>query len=306
MLSLKNWLNNYFGFTKSEYNGMLVLMVLIVLITGTPYLYAHFFVKPELLSKVEHQAIQQLNLVSKQTDGSDERPKARQYRNNTILFNFDPNQISITDWQRLGLSAKQAQSILNYRNKGGKFRKAEDLQKMYTISPEMFKRLQPYITIAENKSLDVDIKPMVVKSSYPVRTSAKQLLMVNINLADTAMLDEIRGIGPAFARRIVKYRDRLGGFYQKEQLMEVYGIDSLKFEEIKAQLLIDASAIIKININKADFETLKNHPYLKYKEINAIVQYRKQHGNYNNMDDLKKVLILSPKTLTALAPYLIF
>jgi competence ComEA-like helix-hairpin-helix protein len=130
--------------------------------------------------------------------------------------------------------------------------------------------------------------------------------MVNINLADTAMLDEIRGVGPAFARRIVKYRDRLGGFYQKEQLMEVYGIDSLKFEEMKAQVLIDASAIVKININKADFEALKNHPYLKYKEINAIIQYRKQHGNYNNMDDLKKVLILSPKTLIALAPYLIF
>ena len=130
--------------------------------------------------------------------------------------------------------------------------------------------------------------------------------VVEINAADTLELDKIKGVGPAFARRIVKYRERLGGFHSKEQLFEVYGVDTLKYNEIKDQIRINEEGIKKININTADFEALKNHPYLKYKQINAIIQYRKQHGMYSGIADLKKVLILSPQTIEQLTPYLQF
>ncbi|RZL31663.1 MAG: helix-hairpin-helix domain-containing protein, partial [Pedobacter sp.] len=133
-----------------------------------------------------------------------------------------------------------------------------------------------------------------------------ELAIIDINNADTLQLDEIKGVGAAFARRIANYRNKLGGFYKKEQLLEVFGLDTAKFLEIKDQVKIDASAIKKININTATFDDLKSHPYLKFKQINAIIQYRKQHGNFNKPEDLKNVLILSPQTIQNLTPYLTF
>lgn len=118
-------------------------------------------------------------------------------------------------------------------------------------------------------------------------------------------METVRGIGPAFASRIIKYRNRLGGFHSKDQLREVYGLDSIKYEQIKDQLRVSGT-IRKININTSTFNELKTHPYLNYKQINAIIQYRKQHGNYTDIDDLHQVSILNPEFLRKIAPYLSF
>lgn len=301
---MKNWLNNYFGFTKREFNGLMALFAILLAVTILPYFYANFFSPENKLSADEQTALQKLVLVNEQ------KPNYYNIRNQiedketklpVSLFNFDPNKIDVEGWQRLGLSVKQAKSIVNYRNKGGKFYKPEDLQKMYTITPEKYHELLPYITIENTGNKYPD-------KNYPERTPyvKKELAIIEINGADTLQLDEIRGIGAAFARRIANYRDKLGGFYKKEQLLEVYGLDSVKFAEIIGQVKIDASAIKTININTAEFDDLKNHPYLKYKQINAIIQYRKQHGKYNGIDDLKKVVILTPQIIQNLAPYLTF
>ncbi len=299
---MKNWLNN-FGFTKREYNGLLVLMTILLLISVLPYFYSIYFVKPRLVTKEEQSALQKLVLVSyEQPNYTARTPDEFEGKGVSInsLFKFDPNQINLQQWQQLGLSAKQAAAIINYRNKGGKFYQPSDLKKMYTISAEKYIQLEPYVEIANTFA-----NPY---KSYPEKTTAakRELVIVEVNGADTLQLDQIRGIGAAFARRIANYRERLGGFYKKEQLMEVYGLDSVKFNEIKDQVVVDATTIRKININMADFETLKNHPYLKYKQINAIIQYRNQHGKYNNVDDLKKVAILTPQNIQNLAPYLTF
>jgi len=302
---MRNWLNNYFGFTKREYNGLLALMVFLLVISVLPYVYTTFWIKPAQVSNEEQAAIQKLILVNQQEPNyyAKMRNQVEDSEANpiTTLFKFDPNVIDIEDWQKLGLSVKQAQSIVNYRNKGGKFYKPEDLKKMYTISSKKFEQLSPYITI-ENTNTKY-VKQEYAKQAPYVK---KELVIVEINSADTLQLDEIKGVGAAFARRIAKYRDKLGGFYKKEQLLEVYGLDSIKFNEIKDQIKIDATNLKRININTAEFDDLKNHPYLKYKQINAIIQYRKQHGKYNDVADLKKVAILTPQIIQTIAPYLIF
>ena len=307
MLSIKNWLNNYFSFTKRELNGLLFLMAVLLIVTVLPYFYNSYFGKPAFQSTNEKLALQKLVLVSKQQPNfyqkiQDEVEDA-EVKYPTTLFKFDPNTITIAQWQKLGLSAKQAQSIINYRNKGGKFYKPEDLQKMYTISTEKYQALLPYIQI-EGSGFDNKFE----KKSYPDKVPyvKKELAIIEINGADTLQLDEIKGIGAAFARRIANYRNKLGGFYKKEQLLEVYGLDTAKYLEIKDQIKIDASSIKKININTVDFDELKYHPYLKFKQINAIIQYRKQHGKFNSIDDLKKVLILTPQIIQNLTPYLVF
>jgi len=304
MLSIKNWLNKYFGFTKREFNALLTLSVILILITVLPYFYQNLYNDKVVPSTADLKAIYQLQLIKQQ-----EKTNYYQVRNQiedaaeatikTTLFKFDPNTTTIEGWQKLGLSPKQAQSIVNYVNKGGKFYQPTDLQKMYTISAEKYQQLLPYIAIAPINS---ERRTTYPKTIYP----KKEIVVVEINAADTTQLDQIKGIGAAFARRIVNYREKLGGFYQPEQLMEVYGLDSLKYAEIKNQITIDASKVRQININTAQFDELKNHPYLKYKQINAIIQYRKQHGKFTSIADLKKVAILNLQIIDKLTPYLSF
>ncbi|WP_139180167.1 ComEA family DNA-binding protein [Pedobacter rhizosphaerae] len=216
------------------------------------------------------------------------------------LFSFDPNTLPQSGWETLGLSPKQAKSIVNYTSKGGRFYQPEDLKKMYTISPDMYIKLLPYVKIADkgnsHKSLVFERKEFAKKVS----------VIVDINRADSVQLDAVKGIGPAFAKRILKYRERLGGFYKKEQLLEVYGLDSAKYAEIKDQLILSKIDLNTVNINTATFNELRTNPYLSYKQINAILQYRKQHGDYTSKEDLRKIVILNPELIEKILPYISF
>ena len=291
-------MNAYFDFSKGEFNGLIALIVLVVLIAVTPDVYRFIMPEPED-PVVEQLAIKRLEFGVKQPRRFNDRrvtkenpKKERSYS----LFPFDPNTINIDDWQKLGLSFKQSAAIIKYLEKGGKFRKAEDLQKMYTITPEIYKRISPYVKIEDKYAGNIKAKAFVPKETK----------IIEINEADSAALIEIKGIGPAFANRIIKYRARIGGFYRKEQLLEVFGLDSIKYEEIRNQISVDGQKIKRININIARLEDFKGHPYIRYKQINAIIEYRKQHGNYSNIADLNKVAILDPETVERLAPYLTF
>ena len=97
-----------------------------------------------------------------------------------------------------------------------------------------------------------------------------------------------------------------GGFINKEQLKEVYGIDSLKYAAVKDQVSVNADHIKKININTISFDQLRLFPYLAYKQVNAIIQYRTQHGNYTSIADMKNIAILDDKILRKIEPYLNF
>ena len=298
---MKNWLINAFGFSKRQYNGLLYLVILIIIVTAAPYLYSFFNKKDTVKSKTETLALQKLELVDRY-----EKKRYKDARNEIEeveakrkiqYFEFNPNLITEKEWQQFGLSYKQAKSIVNYVKKGGKFYKPEDLKKMYTISPKKYEELLPYVSIPKVETFEKKAYSPYVK---------KEPVVIEINRADTLELDKIRGVGPAFARRIVKYRERLGGFYNKEQLFEVFGVDTPKFNEIKDQISIDLGSISKININTAEFDDLKRHPYLSFKQMNAIVNYRKQHGSYKSIDDLGKILIIKPETIQKIAPYLDF
>ncbi len=269
------------------------MVLLIAVVTVLPDVY-EFFVPEQEDLVAERAAIGKLSLVEaeKKRVGVYRKPS----RAKITLFNFDPNQLDLSGWQRLGLSVRQAAVMARYQAKGGRFRKKEDLQKMYPISASLYERLIPYIHITPLPSVEHSFSTAV----------KRQAVVVALNSADTLALDEVRGIGPAFARRIVKYRDRLGGFCKKEQLLEVFGLDSVKYREIKDQVSIDEHSIKMIYINRVEYADLQHHPYLNFKLINAILQYRKQHGNYGNIADLKKIAILPAQIADKLAPYISF
>ncbi len=139
-----------------------------------------------------------------------------------------------------------------------------------------------------------------------VSNKLKPGVTIELNSADSAQLTRVHGIGGSFAIRIIRYRNRIGGFYNKEQLKEVYELDSAKYAEIKDQLTVDPSRVIKININTISFASLRQSPYLSYKQASAIIEYRTQHGNYNSMDDVGNVAIITPDVLHKIEPYIKF
>lgn len=112
------------------------------------------------------------------------------------------------------------------------------------------------------------------------------------------------GIGPAFAKRIVKYRDALGGFYSIDQLTEVYGLPPETFEIIKPKLVLQMTSLTKININLLNANELSKHPYISRKQAQTIVNYRSQHGVFKNLESLSEIQSLDKEFLRKIGKYL--
>jgi competence ComEA-like helix-hairpin-helix protein len=217
------------------------------------------------------------------------------------LFAFDPNTATAEEFQRLGLSARIAGNIVKYREKGGRFRAAADFGKIYGLKETDFQRLQPYIQIEAPPSATETPEPVADKATSP--RPAPALLTIDINAATADDWQQLRGIGPAFARRILNYREKLGGFSSIEQVAETYGLPDSTFQRIRPQL--EASPVFrKININVADSEALKAHPYLNWKQANILINYRAQHGPYRSFEEVRKVEGLPEEVMRKMEPYL--
>jgi competence protein ComEA len=213
------------------------------------------------------------------------------------LFAFNPNNLPEEDWKRLGFSDRQVHVIKNYEAKGGKFRTKADVKKMYCISEKEYAIIEPYIIIPEQVK-DSASKPVYKKYE---RTN----LIVDIGIADTVELLKLPAIGPAFARRISNYREKLGGFYSVNQLKEVWGLTDSIFQIINPHVsLKDSTNLKKINVNTATYHDFNIHPYIDNSLASAIVSYRNKHGPFHNKEDLRKVSLLNEELYTKLAPYL--
>jgi DNA uptake protein ComE-like DNA-binding protein len=300
---MKKQLTSYLIFSKKELNGILILFVLITLITVFPFVYSYFDepVKYDLNRFKKEIALFKASAVEKNGSYTSLRRPVEVNKREPDYFVFDPNTASESEWSRLGLSPRQVKVLNNYRVKGGKFYKKEDLRKIYSITEAQYKGLEPYIKVKSSSP------QTFTERKFPEnKVPHKRDVVIELNAADSAMLDQLRGIGPAFASRIIKYRSRLGGFYDKNQLKEVYGMDSVRYAQIEVQVTVDASLVRKLNANKVTFEEIRGHPYLSFKHINAMIQYRKQHGGYTRAEDLKKVLIMNEEIIRKIEPYLSF
>lgn len=234
------------------------------------------------------------------------------------ILPFDPNTIVAEDWQRLGLTAKQAASIMRYRAKGGRFRSKADVKRMYTISPDVFERIQPFILLPDSVARPA-VEQLDTRSDQPERTSFAQagrpmaslhekepVRKVEVNTADTTALIALPGIGPAFARGIVKYRDGLGGYHSLDQLAEVYVLQDKPeaVARLKELLVADTLALRRIPLNTCTAEELAAHPYIRWKLAKPIIAYRQQHGPFNNVAAIRSIHLIDEALYRKLAPYL--
>jgi competence protein ComEA len=288
---MKARIKNYLSISKKEWNGMVILVILIAGVLAAPYVYQLFRKDSTINFKDFDKAVAALSKAEKDGNYHEKNAGSDDKISNPVMFPFNPNNLTIQQWEQLGLSEHQANVIKNYEAKGGRFYNKEDVKKIYAITPDDYKRLDPYINIPPEDYVTKKVKPGEI---------------IELNAADSAKLTELKGIGPSFAVRIARYRNRLGGFYHKEQLKEIYGIDSSKYADIQNQVSVNPGLVKKININTISFDQLRIFPYLAYKQVNAIIQYRAQHGNYNSIADMKNIVILDDGILSKIEPYLDF
>ena len=185
---------------------------------------------------------------------------------------IDPNTARLEDLILTGFSLRIARTILNYREKGGRFRTPDDLKKIYGLTPEIFQSVEPYIRIN-----DLTSKPKPIVELPAV---------ININTADSVLFEKLPGIGPVLARRIIRYRMLLGGYCSPEQVREVYGVTDSLFLRIRERIKADTANIIKISLNTSEEKVLARHPYIGKYVAAGIVKYRIHAGKILNINEL--------------------
>ncbi|MBL7932555.1 MAG: helix-hairpin-helix domain-containing protein [Bacteroidia bacterium] len=216
------------------------------------------------------------------------------------LFVFDPNTVSYDQLLSLGFSGKTAGALIKFRNKGFIFKTKPDLKKVYGVTDDLYSRLEPYILIpGSQKPEQISSKAINEKPTSKSASFSK----IELNSADSAALVSANGIGPVFARRILKYRNLLGGFVSVEQLKEVYGFNEEIYIDVKDNFKVDAQLVKKLNLNKDDFKTVNKHPYLTYELTGSIFNLRRKTSvTAANLKDLINDDVLYAKVL----PYLSF
>lgn len=224
------------------------------------------------------------------------------------LFNFNPNTATIDVFIQLGLNPKTANNIVKYRNKGGFFRKKEDFKKIYGISPNTYKRLEPYINIPTNKTSSPNITKEREKTpnAYNKKKYTKAPIVIDINKSTQNEWQQLRGIGKKRAERIVEFRDKLGGFGSINQIADTWGLPDSIFRAIRPSLRV-SPVLKKIAVNTVSFKELLRHPLFNYNKTQIIINYRYQHGDYHSMEDVRKVGgSFTNADFDKIAPYLSF
>ena len=285
---------DFFYFTKTERQGIIVLVVLVIGAYAIPRLLQAFS-QPEKTDPAEQvkaekeysdfiSSVKKLKPGKKYPDYTNNRSSAVHPKKEIRLATFDPNMADSTTFLSLGLPSWMASNILRYRNRQGRFRRPEDFRKIYGLTEEQYRTLLPYIRIAEEPTSPDTSRLLVVQATAQHDTLMKYHpgIIIDLNQADTTELKKIPGIGSRIAQSIVNRRRLLGGFYQIEQLEEI----RLKVEKLRSWFSVDATQIHRININKASVERMMHHPYINFYQAKVIAEYRKKKGKLRDLKQL--------------------
>lgn len=220
---------------------------------------------------------------------------------------FDPNTADSTTLLRLGLSPRLVRNIYKYRAKGGVYARKEDFARMYGLTAGQYKTLEPYIRIADDYRPAAEVvvaesQNLTVRDTLRYPLKLKKGETVPLNTADTALLKRVPGVGSAYSRQIVAYRERLGGFYSAGQLLEISGFpkSALPYFSVEGQ------PCRRINVNNMTLNELRNHPYIGFYQAKTIIEHRRVHGKINGWEDLSMYRDFTPEVIARLRHYVVF
>ena len=300
-------LREFFIFTRKERNGILFLLFILLCVIGLD------FALPYILPEKEYDVTAWKEEEEKYHAAATPKEEPQKDRFEGL---FDPNSPSLSELNRAGVPATLASNWIKYTRKGGRFRKKEDVRKLYGMTDELYQKLEEHLVLPEKtevknfktnpgKNFKAEWSGIVNKdpASITLRSEAKNLKMVEVNQADSAQLEALPGIGPVLASRIIKYRRLLGGFYEVAQLKEIYGMSDELWSKASPQFVVDPAAIKKMEINFLSLSELGRHPYIGFRQARKVVRSRDRDGKFRGKEDL--AALFSSDSLQHLLPYLV-
>lgn len=222
------------------------------------------------------------------------------------LTPFNPNKYTTNDWETFGFSPKQASSLIKFKHKIKGFKKPQDLQDAFVVNDYMFRKMENLLLFDE-EILATDYLPESFEdnnSSYQKKSWDDS--KIDLNSANAIDFRKLYGIGEKLSSRIVKFREKLGGFSSTNQIKEVYGVSDSLYDSFKTRLEIGPKELTKLKINSCTELELKAHPYIDWKKAKLIFNYRKDWSRIANWEVLLKEKILSKEDKIKLEPYIEF
>lgn len=311
---MRSFFQSIFSFNKREKRGIYVLIILIFLLIGVKSFYLprqdlHKEYDPSSFKKevaaFQKSLKEEKRLRNDKNDNKQAQYKSSKGQNKLLkknLFNFNPNKLPRSGWEKLGLSERIINVIINFRESGGKFYEKQDLKKIYGLNQKLYSKLEPFISLEEKQK--ANNKNIPTQQISGTKNFEEPPPVINVNKADTFELLLVNGIGPTYAKRICKYRELLGGFHSIEQLKEVYGINDTVYKDISKSLKVDSSDVQKISLNNTTFKELIKHPYISSYQTKAILKYIDYKGEVKKTQELLDHNIFDKKTYEKVNIYL--
>ena len=289
---------DFFYYTKAERRAIYALLVLIA------FFVCYIVWRQEISTPLVTDSLSIDSMVFTRKKTAFERNE-----NPVKLVAFDPNLADSIDFFNLGLSPYVIRNIVKYREKGGRFSTPESFSRIYGLTDEKFKELEPYIRISDSfvkaKRKVVDTVPQAAKVKEKIVVSSLKYpkgTLVDINIADTVELKKIPGIGSVIAQSIVTYRNRLGGFYSLEQLEEIKYVTPALMKWFK----LEEISLRQLKINEMGLEQLRVHPYLNFHQAKVIIEHRRKKGQIKSLSQLSLYEEFTEKDLKRLSAYVSF
>lgn len=295
-------------FSRGEKLGVAGLVLLILAVYALPFVRERWFPPPlPDLSYADSIWVRQQLEIFKGDSSAIATTEAPDY--------FDPNTADVPTLLALGFSKRVADNLVRYRSKGGRLRKPDDLLRIWGMDTSLYKELAERIRIVGGNSIDDNrnIQHEFPRRQYdgspdyaPRQPTAR--LPVDINAADSLAWVALPGIGPVTARRILSFREKLGGFVSERQLMEVYGIDTQRIRTLleEGRLRLDKGVYRRIPLASATLELLDAHPYISRNQAKVLIAYRQQHQGIRGEAEFRQIAAFSRQEANRILPYLDF
>jgi competence protein ComEA len=276
-------------FTRREKRGSMVLLVFIVFVLVVPKLFNTLH-EPAYFTYTEEENLIRESFSKKKSERKKIQKNNYNYGKKEFIRPlpekpFDPDTMSVSSWQKLGLSERQSEVLISYKNRIGGFHTIDQLYNAYVLDSNRVNEWKPFLVFNKKKPVEKKLE---------------------INSASREQFMELKGIGEKLSERIVTYREKLGGFVSVEQISEVYGLSAETFEKINTKLSVDITLVRKLNINELDVKSLAQHPYMSYNIAKLIVNYREQHGPYQKFEDLLNSKGIELQDIKKIEAYAIF
>lgn len=288
---------------KSDRNSIIILISVIVVVLvilflnddgegrdGTAVNEKTEIIYPKSRSYIKHKSSRNI----------DNMPLDCEEQKQIVLKQFDPNTADSTTLLGLGLSRWQVRNIYKYRAHGGVYKQKSDFAQLYGLTVKQYKMIEPYIVISDDykEASTLFEKEERDTVKYPVKLKEGEHVLLNIS--DTTKLKKVPGIGSSFARAIIRYGERLGGYVDVSQLMEIEGFP----EESLIYFEVSPKVVKKININKESVSKMSRHPYITFFMARTIADHRRLNGPIKDISQLKLNKDFSPEVIERIRPYL--